>query len=128
MSIHTRTLSMKHHQPPPDASGQHCRCSSTTPPFLLSTMPPTLFSSSLSCPAAPLSVPPPQDPPVLPLPFKSKVVGVARRSDAPASRAEADGAAGAAWFPLALLVSNLSVADFLVRRPGCLDLFFCLDA
>jgi hypothetical protein len=30
----------------------------------------------------------------------------------------------AAWFPLALPFSNLSVADFLVRRPGRPDFFF----
>jgi hypothetical protein len=59
MSIHTRTLSTKHHQPPPDASSQHCRCSSIALPFLLSTTPPALFSSSLSCLAAPLHAPTP---------------------------------------------------------------------
>jgi hypothetical protein len=33
-------------------------------------------------------------------------------------------AAGAAWFPLTRPFSNLSVADFLVRRPGRPDFFF----
>jgi hypothetical protein len=126
MSIHIRTLSMKYHQPPPDASGQHCRCSSTAPPFLLSTTSPTLFSSSLSCPAALSECPhPPYCSPAQVLlsvrghpkihqrchfhsnQKSSELLVGALRQPAELKPMGRVVVAGVAWFPLTLSFSNL---------------------